>query len=209
MTATAATRTRAVVLRVVWLAIALGIALELCVLVGGAASGARTPLPAQIAADTVQKTSWSTLVCAALAFGAAASRGAVMRTGLAGLLAAPVAFIVARALQKGVYQALTQNAMESAAVPAAVVAGLKAIEYGSFGAAVAWAVRRWGFTLRAHVACGFAAGVVFGAATIALLWPMPAPAVLPRAINELLFPMGCALALWAARALIVHEGGPK
>ncbi len=76
-------------------------------------------------------------------------------------------------------------------------------------ALIAWAVRRWGFTLRAHVACGFAAGVVFGAATIALLWPMPAPAVLPRAINELLFPMGCALALWAARALIVHEGGAK
>jgi hypothetical protein len=98
----------ALLLHVAWLAIAVGISLQILVLVAGTIAGGAAPATVQLVADTAQKTSWSVLVCGALAVGATVSRGSAALTGLAGLLGAPAAFIVARAVQKGVNQALTQ-----------------------------------------------------------------------------------------------------
>jgi hypothetical protein len=79
---------------------------------------------------------------------------------------------------------------------------VKALEYATLGALLAWTANRYGPRLRLHLACGFAAGFVFGGSTLALLAPMPPDAWVPRAVNELFFPAGCALALWLARIFV-------
>src|SRR5262245_48379816 len=93
------------ILRVAWLAILLGLAMELTLL---AAAAYRNQFPAfeSIVSDLVQKLSWSGLVCTGLAFGKAASNGSASWMALAGLFSAPAAFSVARALHKGTAQAL-------------------------------------------------------------------------------------------------------
>jgi hypothetical protein len=52
--------------------------------------------------------------------------------------------------------------------------------------------------------------VIFGSATLAVMvWlaakPIPPPELLSRGINELLFPVGCSLVLYAAEVLGRHE----
>jgi hypothetical protein len=79
------------ILRASWMALALGLLLDgLLLLVAQPAGG--------VLADTAQKVSWSDLVCVALACGTAVGRvrPATATMGLLGLLAAPVAFGVAR-----------------------------------------------------------------------------------------------------------------
>ena len=87
---------RARVLRAAWLAILLGLVMEALVVMSLTGFG---PVPKADAAfaDTVQKTSWSSIVCAGLAIGASVARlnGAMSAMGLAGLLAAPLGFVIA------------------------------------------------------------------------------------------------------------------
>lgn len=113
------------------------------VLVLGTASGLGImPGAGVILADTVQKVSWSTIVCVGLAIGTAASkaRGPVM--GLAGLLAAPAGFTIARTLHRGILQALGAGVSAAGQPSALVLAALKGIQYGSLGMAVGWAGQR-------------------------------------------------------------------
>jgi hypothetical protein len=83
-------------LHVAWMSIGLGVAMEL-ILVLLAAGFGKSPAVEAVAADTVQKVSWSSLVCIGLAVGTTASKLRLPLMGLAGLLAAPFAFNTARA----------------------------------------------------------------------------------------------------------------
>ena len=65
--------------------------------------------------------------------------------------------------------------------------------------------RAWGGVL-AHVLTGLAVGILFGGAIPALTvgaapGPVPPAALVSPGLNELLFPIGCALALFSAGAL--------
>jgi hypothetical protein len=145
--------------RVAWLAILLGFAMEILLLLFTAGfeilPGFRSVL-----ADLIGKVSWSALVCAGLAIGTAASKVRAPFMGLLGLLAAPIAFHVSRTLQQGMAKTL-----EVAAAGAPVgtytlilLALLKAVEYGCLGAAIGWIGRRpWGGAL-AHAAVGVCRG---------------------------------------------------
>ena len=63
----------------------------------------------------------------------------------------------------------------------------------------------------AHAAVGLVVGVIFGGAILALTYatapaPLPAAALISRGANEIFFPVGCSLVLFAAQALAKKEG---
>src|SRR6185295_11029476 len=94
------------VLRAAWLAIGLGILLEVLVLMLAAFTGTAGESGRPALADLAQRVSWSFLVCVGLAFGAAIKKVREIAMGGIGLFAAPAAFAAAKAVHKGLGQAL-------------------------------------------------------------------------------------------------------
>ena len=187
-----------------WMAIALGLVIELALL--ALAAGAGTALrAAPVVSDLVQKISWSVIVCVGLAFGKATSGAAAGATGLAGLVAAPSGFVVARALHRAAASALGLAASAAAGPSPLLVAAVKGAEYAVLGLAAA-RFARGGRGLGAHLAAGVSVGVIFGGvlvfvATRAAAAPLAASALAARGINEVVFPAGCAAVLYAADVL--------
>jgi hypothetical protein len=192
------------ILKAAWMAVALGIAIEgLIVATSGLFGAAAAARP--VSADLAQKVSWSVLVCVALALARTASRAHLAVLGGVGLLAAPAAFVVARGVHKGAAQALGLVAAQAAAPSPALLAILKGLEYAALGLAIAWIAKKsWG-GLAAHAAAGAAAGIAFGVPVLLLtaqaLPELPLAAFVARAVNELIFPVGCALVLYASDTL--------
>lgn len=191
-------------LRSAWLAVALGLAIEGVVLASIALSGGALAAK-PVTADLVQKVSWSVIVCVALAVARTAATASGPLMGLAGLLAAPAGFAIARGLHKGASQALGLAAVAAAVPPPVLVASLKGVEYAALGLAIGWVSRRsWG-GVGVHAAVGLAAGLFFGipllVLTVQAAPQMAASALAARAVNELLFPVGCALVLYASDSL--------
>jgi hypothetical protein len=86
------------------------------------------------------------------------------------------------------------------------VALIKAAEYACLGLLVGWVGRRKQGGAWAHVTAGLAVGLLFGGAILVLTVrgapkPLPPLALASRALNEIVFPAGCALVLFAAEAL--------
>jgi hypothetical protein len=193
------------VLRVAWLSVGLGTFIEVLLLTVAAYAGTAGDSPKPFVADLVQKVSWSFLVCVGIAFGTAAAkaRGAVM--GLLGLVSAPVAFTTARSLHKGVAHALGLAAGAAAGPSPLVIAALKAAEYGLLGAALGRLGKRAGAGIGLYAGLGALVGVVFGGGILGLTVAAGAKADLAslvgRGINEVLFPVGCALVLYASEAV--------
>src|SRR5215218_2057353 len=156
-------------LRVAWLAIALGIAMEGLLLLLGAGLGKSLGL-GSIVADLVGNVTWSMFVCCGLAVGTAVAKARVPAMGLLGLLAAPAAFEVSRALHKGTLEAIaTTGGGGGGEVLSPVLVGvIKGVEYGCLGLLVGWVGQRpWGGAA-AHVAVGLLVGLVFGGTIVAL-----------------------------------------
>ena len=192
-------------LRVAWLAIALGIAMESLLLLLGAGLGRALGL-GSIVADLVGNVTWSMFVCCGLAVGTAVAKARVPAMGLLGLLAAPAAFEVSRALHKGTLEAIATTGGGAGEVLSPVLVGvIKGVEYGCLGMAIAWVGQRpWGGAA-AHVAVGLLVGLVFGGTIVALTMgstpPPTAADALSLGVNEVIFPIGCSLVLFSAGAL--------
>jgi hypothetical protein len=192
-------------LHVAWLAILIGVALEALLLVLSWAFGTfKNGKP--FIADLVQKISWSVIVCVGLALGATVARARDVVMGLTGLLAAPLAFSVARGMHKGAMEALSV-ATDAAGGPSPfLIASIKGLEYGLLGFALSAVQKQsWGGAL-AHTVVGLAAGVLFGGAILffsieAAAGPIPHSALIARAVNEILSPVGCALVIFSAEVL--------
>jgi hypothetical protein len=154
-------------LRVAWLAILLGLLLQLAVLL--VAAGFGTVVGSRsVLVEAFRTVSWSLLVCVGVALGRVAAKGRVPLEGVTGLLAAPLALTAANMVQKGVAEALNVAGTRAGPVPLWVLA-LKAAEYAFLGLALGWVGRRaWGAAL-GHVAAGLATGMVFGGAFLALV----------------------------------------
>lgn len=187
-----------------WLAILLGCAMEGLLLLLGAGFGDLLGL-GPIVADLVRNISWSVFVCVGLAVGTAISKAHVPAMGLLGLFSAPLAFEVSRVFHKGTLEALAASAPGGADVSPLLIALVKGLEYGCLGALVGWVGQRsWGGAL-AHAAVGLLVGLVFGGTIVALMLgstqQLPAADVFSRSVNELLFPVGCALVLYTAGAV--------
>lgn len=183
-------------------AVALGLSLQLAVVAVrwgwlSAPPGART------AADIASGVTWSALVCSGVAAGSAINRYRASVMGVFGLVAAPVAFAVAKGVQKGVGQLTGAEPVPITSV-AFQIGGLKALEYAGLGIALAWLARRRGAGLGRHAGVGLTFGLVFGTAMIAVEMahpPMAATRLAALMINEFLFPIGCASILFAASRL--------
>jgi hypothetical protein len=192
------------ILKGAWLAVALGFAIEGLILLSFALTGgALAARP--FTADLVQKVSWSFIVCVALAVARTASKSTGLMMGMAGLLAAPAGFAIARGLHKGASQALGLVASAAPGPSPLLVAGIKGLQYAVLGLALGWVAKRvWG-GVAAHAGVGFACGLLFGGPLLALTFQeMPvlsAATVVARSVNELLFPVGCALVLYASDTL--------
>ncbi len=195
----------ATLLRVAWLAILLGLLLQLALLLVaagfGTVAGSRPLL-----AETCKTVCWSLLVCVGVALGRVAAKARVPLEGVSGLLAAPLALTAANTLQKGVAEALNAAGTPAGPPPLWVVA-IKAAEYACLGLALGWIGRRTRGNALGHVAAGLATGIVFGGAFLALTVasaPTPLPLLLAKGVNELLFPVGCALVVFIAEVLATH-----
>lgn len=192
------------ILKGAWLAVALGFAIEGLILLSFALSGGALAAK-PFTADLVQKVSWSFIVCVALAVARTASKSTGVMMGMAGLLAAPAGFAIARGLHKGASQALGLVAAAAPGPSPLLVAGIKGLQYAALGLVLGWIAKQaWG-GVAAHAGAGFACGLLFGVPLLALTFQaMPqltAATVVARSVNELLFPVGCALVLYASDTL--------
>jgi hypothetical protein len=201
----------ATLLRVAWLAILLGLLLQLAVLLVAAGLG-KDISPRPLLAETLKTVSWSLLVCVGVALGRVAAKGRLPLEGVTGLLAAPLALTAANTIQKGVAEAIDAAGVPAGPAPVWVLA-IKAAEYGCLGLALHWVGRRaWGSAL-GHLAVGLLVGVVFGGVFLAVMvqtapTPLSTPSLVARGLNELLFPVGCALVVFIAEVLRAHLDPP-
>jgi hypothetical protein len=194
------------VLRVAWLSIGLGVLLEVLLLMLAAFTGTGGETPKPFLSDLAQKVSWSFIVCVGIALGTAAGKARSGMMGLLGLVSAPAAFSVARAVHKGVNQALSVAPGLGSGVSPFLLAGLKAVEYGLLGAALGAVTRRKDAGLGLYAGTGAALGLTFGVAIVTLLArSAAAPPTLvdlaAKGINEVLFPIGCALVLYGTETV--------
>ena len=194
------------VFTVAWMSVLLGVGLELVLIVLAASAGTASRIQPFIA-DLAQKIAWGSFVCIGLAFGKAAAALRPQVTGMLGLLAAPVGFSVARATHKATEKALGLASAAVAAGPSPyLLAGIKALEYAALGLILGWMLKKAWSGASSFLAVGLGAGIVFGGVIIGLMdWHAPQPlspvGLATRGVNEILFPMGCALVLYAADSL--------
>jgi len=197
----------ATLLRVAWLAILLGLLLQLAVLLVAAGFG-KDISPRPLLAETLKTVSWSLLVCVGVALGRVAAKGQVPLEGVTGLLAAPLALTAANTVQKGVAEAVGAAGVPAGPAPLWMLA-IKAAEYGALGLALNWVGRRAWHSALGHLAVGLLTGVVFGGVFLTVVvqsapTPLSTPALVARGLNELLFPVGCALVVFIAEVLRTH-----
>jgi hypothetical protein len=173
----------ATLLRVAWLAILLGLLLQLALLLVAVGFGT-APSPGPLLSETLKTVSWSLLVCVGVALGRVAAKGQVPLEGVTGLLAAPLALTAANTVQKGVAEAVGAAGVPAGPAPLWILA-IKAAEYGALGLALEWVGRRaWGSAL-GHLAVGLLTGVVFGGVFLAVVvqsapTPLATPALVAR-----------------------------
>ena len=199
---------------VVGLTVALATCLELLLVISAVLTGQTRDGAGPFVLDWLQKLPWALIVCVGVWIGLRAGHGRSLVLGLAALLAAPTGSLASRtaaqALQATAFGAgaVAQSTYAPAAPagpPALAIAGLRGMEYLSLALAVGWLVRRPRAGPHHHAAVGLAAGAVFGTGLLALTaaatgGQLLSPDAMPAwAINELLFPAGCALILYAAR----------
>lgn len=194
---------KAMLLRVAWLAILLGLLLQLALLVAAAGFGSFAGL-GPLVAETARNVGWSVLVCTGVAVGRVAAKGRPPLMGIAGFLAAPLALTIANTIQKGIAAAL--DLPQAAGAASLWVLVLKAAEYGCLAAALGWIGRRAWAGAPAYGAVGLLAGIVFGGAALVVVaqsapTPLSTAALMVKGVNELVFPVGCALVIFAAEVL--------
>ena len=188
-----------------WMAVLLGIFIEV-VLVVISSIGALPKDFNPFIADLVQKTTWAYLVCIALTLATIALKFRVPVMGFIGLLAAPAAFIIARALHAASRYALGLQPATSDGTSPIVIAVIKSVEYGFLGAALAFISKyAWGRVL-AHLWIGSIIAVLFGGAIVAYSVQaasaaVPAIGLVTKGVSELIFPIGCALITFLAQSL--------
>ena len=185
--------------RVAWMSILLGFVME--ALLVAARLGAFTMDAAT--AELVNRVSWSVLVCTGLAIGdTLAENSRPLLLGLSGLVGAPLAFAVARGAHKATAE-LMGIAQPGDPISPLLSAGIRGIEYMCLGLVIFWLKKQPRSTVMGYIASGLAIGLVFG---LVLMFFNPAvtnslSSMLVWSVNELAFPVGCTLVLFASTAV--------
>ena len=129
-----ARRLRVNLVRVAGFAALLGLLMEAILVAGGE--------PASLSTLS-QHGLWPFMVCLAVAVGQAVSGGWPPRAAAFSVVATPLAFILAKVLQKGISVLLDGSSPGGViTTPLLIEAGLRAIEYAVLAAALAWLVWR-------------------------------------------------------------------
>lgn len=194
---------------VAWLAIALGLVIQALILAGKLAGGA--PLPGfQYLANVAQGVTWSLIVCLGVGIGTMVMRASMAFAGAIGFVSAPLALGGAKGVQRGLSQ-LTEGGAEEPFITLAllVIALIKALEYGFLTYMLTRLVRRERGELRSYLLLGAGTGIVFGGFIVFISWQLagaalPLPALIGLTINETLFPVGCALVIFAIQYIGRH-----
>lgn len=189
---------------VAWMAVLLGLSLQLLLMGLALGLGAGWPGLA-ILGEFAQGVSWAVLVCIGLAAGTVAARGRALAMGVLGLVSGPVAWGLAKGVQRTV-QAATGLAPAGLDAMFYLVCAVRGVEYAVLGAMLGYLSQREVTRLPAFLWLGAAVGAVTAAAMIALnLWraaeagmPLPLARLAGIAVNELVFPIGCALVICLA-----------
>jgi hypothetical protein len=182
-----------------WMSILLGIVVECAVLLTRAAAGA-SPNLLQTVAEFASSVTWAVIVCTGISLGSAAARHRERMMGLMGLLCAPLAWALAKGVQRGTLSVLDAP-KDKLGLAVIQVGALKTVEYTLLAIAVASLMRRQQTTLTRHFLVGLAIGVVFGPAIVGVnIWHapgrmLPFARLLGLSVNEIVFPIGCVAVL--------------
>jgi hypothetical protein len=193
-------RVRGGTLRVVALSLVLVTALEVLQVVAAAATGAIEE-PGPFLVDLAQKVPWGVGVCTGIWLGLELGRGHLLVAAAGGLIAAPIASLLLRAVAEGAHALAF---VDAPAGPSPLsVAAVKGVEYACLGLLLAWLARRPWAGAAHYAATGLAVAVPFGLALLTLAEGSGAVAlgaggVLAWAVDEVLFPIGCALIVFSA-----------
>jgi hypothetical protein len=192
-------------LRAAWLAIGLGLTVQALIVIarllaGGAAN------PVAFLAAIGQGITWSVIVCAGVAIGTVAAKAKSVAMGLIGLIAGPLAWGLAKGVQKALQglMGLPQDRVDEFFL---LITGLKGVEYAILGAALGFMVGKPWARLPAFAGLGLATGIVFAAIVIQLTidhGPTKMPALIGTGVNEIVFPVGCSLVIYAVQRLRDH-----
>ncbi len=188
-----------------WMSIALGVAIEIALIIAAATFGKSGDLRPFIA-DLAGKISWSVAVCVGISVGTVAANARGPAMGLLGFFSAPAGFALAKAAHKTAAQALEVAVAASAGPTAWQMIAIRAFEYGLLGLAVGHLSRKpWG-RLPAYAALGLTTGGVAAALVLMITLrtaptPPPTLALVSKGINEVLFPLGCSMVLYAVNTL--------
>ncbi len=186
-------------LYVAWWAIVAGFVVQLLVL--GAKFAAQAALPgANVMADIGSGVTWSVLVCGGVALGTAAANPSEAVMGGLGFLFAPIGFAAAKGIQRGIQTVLDAPVTEITSVTWTIGA-IKAVEFGILGALVALLIKRPRVKATTFIGLGLLVGILFGGMILTVMATQSAedtPALVGAGVNELFFPMACALILYGA-----------
>jgi hypothetical protein len=195
-------RVRRVALRVALLSLLLVVVLEALLVLGEAATGTLAGMgTGAVLADLLGKVPWSLFVCTGVWLGLELGRGRPPLSLLGGLVAAPIGALLLRAVAEGFHA--FSIAGEPAGPSPLLVAAIKGIEYACLGFLVGWLGRRTWAAMYHHAAAGLAVAIPFGgvlllATAAASHDPLGPGQISGWAVNEVLFPIGCALILYSA-----------
>jgi hypothetical protein len=185
------------------LALTLGFVMQGVILAAKLAGG--VPFPGlRLLVDLAQGVTWSFLVCAGVAIGAALAKGRAALAGLIAGLFTPLALAAAKSSQK-VMGALINASDAPALLSLATLSVIKAIEYGILGWVLAVLVQKSEARPAPYVAAGAAVGLVFGGSIVVLNrqvalaagTQLDGSALAVSIINEVLFPIGCSMVIFA------------
>jgi hypothetical protein len=170
---------------------------------------------AELVRDLFLKVPWAVMVCVAFWGGLVLGRGRTAIATLVTLLTAPIASLTAHALAE-VGHGYALSAAHVMLVSPYVVAAQKAVAYATLVVLVVLLRTRTRATAWHHAAAGLLVGLVFGGALLALeletaMLPVTRPDVVAWAVNEVLFPIGCALIIFGSPEplLEVRSGSDK
>ena len=198
-----ASRTLKRLMWAVWAAILLGLAVQTLILLAKIGAGAAFPgirwLP-----DVLGGVAWSVIVCGGVALGVAMAEVRAVLMGALGFIAAPLAFTIAKGVQRGM-QGLVEAPVDKLGPLFFAIAGVKAVEYAVLGGLLAYLILKTPNRLWPFILTGAAVGAVFGGGVVWLTLAQSTPkqpALVGLVVNETIFPMGCALVIY----LSFHAG---
>lgn len=187
------------------LAVALGIVIQILILVAKLVGGLDVP-GVRFVVDLAQGVTWSLLVCTGVAIATSVLKARAALAGVMSAVFAPIAIALAKAVQRMV-AGLLDVAEQEAILSLGSVSFLRAVEYGALGFLLGTLAQKSEKRLHRYLLAGLGVGVVLGGGVLALTayfarrdgLPFGSSQVATGIINEIVFPIGCAVVIYAGQ----------